>query len=450
MELRGLDPRTELLTRPAANRRARPSPTRSASRPASPIVFLERRRSSPPTCPSCSSRSACPAERFPELLDADLEHGSLYDFLAERYDCHVERLRETLEPILLPQLARRACSARNADCRRSSSRARRSTRTASRSRSAGPTCPASAPSSSSNRPVAGHAGSEPCALRRPDRWRSNRSSGPPRRTGYEWAGGADKPPRREEATRRSSTEHPSTEVIAARSPMRTRPLRPAALFAIVAIVFSACGGTATPVPSASASTVDRRRDSPRRRARRPRSAPTPEPTGPAVTIKWFCCLGGGDDPSTLKVFDTLDQGVQRLPEAHHPAARPRRLRGRPRRVRDAPRRPATAPDIVGPVGVGGTNAFAGQWLDLAPVHRQEQHRPDAASDQGVIDLNKAGGDGQFGLPFAIYPSEPCSSSPSLFDEVGLNRPPHEYGTQYQMPDGSHGRLELRHASARSP
>lgn len=100
MELRGLRPRTELLT-------ARREPATEAVaetlrlEPGAAVIFLERRRSAADV-PLLLEQVRLSAERFPDLLDADLEHGSLYDFLAVHYDCHVERLRETLEPILLP------------------------------------------------------------------------------------------------------------------------------------------------------------------------------------------------------------------------------------------------------------------------------------------------------------------------------------------------------------
>lgn len=100
MELRGLHPRTELLTS-----RREPASEVVAEilglAPGAGVVFLERRRSAAEV-PLLLEQVRLPEARFPELLDADLEHGSLYDFLAQRYDCHVERLRETLEPILLP------------------------------------------------------------------------------------------------------------------------------------------------------------------------------------------------------------------------------------------------------------------------------------------------------------------------------------------------------------
>ncbi len=44
-----------------------------------------------------------PEARFPGLLASDLEHGSLYELLDERYDTRVARARESLEPIALPQ-----------------------------------------------------------------------------------------------------------------------------------------------------------------------------------------------------------------------------------------------------------------------------------------------------------------------------------------------------------
>ncbi len=43
-----------------------------------------------------------PESRFPGLLATDLEHGSLYDILSERYGTMVVRAREALEPISLP------------------------------------------------------------------------------------------------------------------------------------------------------------------------------------------------------------------------------------------------------------------------------------------------------------------------------------------------------------
>ena len=92
------------------------------------------------------------------------------------------------------------------------------------------------------------------------------------------------------------------------------------------------------------------------------------------------------------------------------------------------------PDIVGPVGVGGAEAFHGQWLDLAPLIEETGYDV-AQYDQGAVDFYKTGGEGQIGLPFAIYPSMLWYKA-SLFEEAGLEPPPHGYGEQYTLADGT--------------
>src|SRR5262249_21709608 len=91
------------------------------------------------------------------------------------------------------------------------------------------------------------------------------------------------------------------------------------------------------------------------------------------------------------------------------------------------------PDIVGPVGIGGANAFHGQWLDLGPLIQKNSYDlsgfpPDAVKTYKLDE-------GQVGIPFAIYPSVVFYSK-SLFEEAGLKEPPHKYGDKYTMPDGS--------------
>jgi multiple sugar transport system substrate-binding protein len=94
----------------------------------------------------------------------------------------------------------------------------------------------------------------------------------------------------------------------------------------------------------------------------------------------------------------------------------------------------TAPDIVGPVGVGGSNAFQDVWADLTPL-------VEAASfdlsvfDPALVDLYRTG-DGQLlGIPFAVFPSLTYYNV-DLFDEAGLNYPPSDFESNYVMPDGT--------------
>ena len=74
------------------------------------------------------------------------------------------------------------------------------------------------------------------------------------------------------------------------------------------------------------------------------------------------------------------------------------------------------PDIVGPVGIGGANAFHGQWLDLAPLIQKNNYDL-SGFPQDAVNIYKLD-EGQVGIPFAIYPSV-LFYAKSLFDEAGL-------------------------------
>jgi len=204
-----------------------------------------------------------------------------------------------------------------------------------------------------------------------------------------------------------------------------RAIRAFAAAGVLAIVVSACGGTTpTTAPSAGGSTA------------RESAGTSPEPAGSSATgqveIRWFCCLGGGDAPEQVEV----EKQVAADFNASHP-----NIKLTFEAVPYAGANDALAtqiasgngPDIVGPVGIGGANAFHGQWLDLAPLISSTAYDlsgfpPDA------VDIYKLD-EGQVGIPFAIYPSV-LFYTKSSFTEAGLNEPPHAYGDKYTMPDGS--------------
>jgi GntR family transcriptional regulator len=99
MQTRGLDPETRLVG-------ARPEAAGEAVAAAlglelgSPTLYLERLRLADGE-PLLLEQVHLPAERFPGLLASDLEGGSLYDLLTERYGVRVAKAREALEPVLL-------------------------------------------------------------------------------------------------------------------------------------------------------------------------------------------------------------------------------------------------------------------------------------------------------------------------------------------------------------
>jgi multiple sugar transport system substrate-binding protein len=87
-----------------------------------------------------------------------------------------------------------------------------------------------------------------------------------------------------------------------------------------------------------------------------------------------------------------------------------------------------APDIVGPVGREGANAFQGEYLDLEPL--VEQHGFDLSQyDEAQVEVWREADGSLTSLPFASYPSM-IFYNKELFDEAGLAYPPQEYGEPY--------------------
>jgi multiple sugar transport system substrate-binding protein len=94
----------------------------------------------------------------------------------------------------------------------------------------------------------------------------------------------------------------------------------------------------------------------------------------------------------------------------------------------------SGPDVVGPVGVGGAERFKGQWLDLQP-YIDKAGIDMSQYPESTVKLYNAGGEGQLGIPYDVYPSVLFYKA-DLFKEAGLEEPPHEWNGEYTMPDGS--------------
>jgi multiple sugar transport system substrate-binding protein len=198
--------------------------------------------------------------------------------------------------------------------------------------------------------------------------------------------------------------------------------RTAALIGIVALIVGACGGaTVTSAPTGGASGA-------------PTTAPASEPaSGEVVEIRWYCCLGGGDAPEQVEI----QQKVAADFNASHPNIRLTFEAVPYDGARDALATQiasGSGPDIVGPVGIGGAEAFHGQWLDLQPLIDSTGYDM-SQFPESTVSLYNVGGEGQLGIPFAVYPSA-LFYKKSLFEEAGLNEPPHEWGGSYTMPDGT--------------
>ncbi len=150
--------------------------------------------------------------------------------------------------------------------------------------------------------------------------------------------------------------------------------------------------------------------------------------GDRVQIRWFVGLGTGDSPEQVATqeevvadFNASQDHIELVLEiVPFDAARDTlsvQIAG------------GSGPDIVGPVGWGGSNDFFGQWLDIAPLI-------DASGfDTSIFDPALAASyqteEGQVGLPFAVFPGA-VYYIPAMFDEVGLAYPPQVYGEQYEL------------------
>jgi multiple sugar transport system substrate-binding protein len=205
--------------------------------------------------------------------------------------------------------------------------------------------------------------------------------------------------------------------------MHTQFFRAGSLLAVLVLVVSACGpsGTATANPSTASASPGQST-----------AASQPPASFEAANLRWYCCLGTGEDPAQIPTEEEVAAGFGtkypgsslKFEVTTYDAARD---------TLSTQIASGNGPDIVGPVGVGGLAAFDGQWLDLAPLISSSGYDT-SQFDPAAVEFYSTD-DGQIGLPFAVYPSMLWYKA-DLFEEAGLELPPHEYGAKYAMPDGS--------------
>jgi multiple sugar transport system substrate-binding protein len=153
-----------------------------------------------------------------------------------------------------------------------------------------------------------------------------------------------------------------------------------------------------------------------------------ETTSDRVQIRWFVGLGTGTNPEQIAVqeevvqdFNDSQEEIELVLEVvPFDAARD---------TLSTQIASGNGPDIIGPVGWGGSNDFYGQWLDLAPFIEQTGFDT-SIFDPALLDFYQTE-EGQVGLPFAVFPAA-VYYVPAYFDEVGLAYPPQTYGEQYEL------------------
>ena len=148
-------------------------------------------------------------------------------------------------------------------------------------------------------------------------------------------------------------------------------------------------------------------------------------------VRWFVGLGAGSDEPTIapqraivEEFNASQDEIRLVLEIVDAA--------QSQDVLATQIAAGNPPDLVGPMGVQGRAAFAGSWLDLAPLIEANSY--DLSDfDPALVEFYKLE-EGQLGIPFAVFPSFTLYNQ-DLFDEAGLPYPPEAYGEPYVNADG---------------
>lgn len=151
-----------------------------------------------------------------------------------------------------------------------------------------------------------------------------------------------------------------------------------------------------------------------------------------VQIRWFVGLGAGTDAPTIDAqqavvdeFNAAQDEIELVLEIVDNA--------QAYDVLNTQIAAGNAPDIVGPMGIRGRSSFPGAWLDLTDLIESTGY--DLSDfDPALVDFYKVQGEGQLGIPFAVFPYF-LGYNKALFDEAGLPYPPSSYGEPYVNADG---------------
>ncbi len=151
-----------------------------------------------------------------------------------------------------------------------------------------------------------------------------------------------------------------------------------------------------------------------------------------VQIRWYVGLGAGTDAPVIEAQnkiveeynasqDKIELVIEIVPNAQAYDVLSTQIAA------------GNAPDIVGPMGIRGRASFPGVWADLTPLIEKTGY--DLSDfDPALVDFYKVEGEGQLGIPFAVFPSFLIYNT-ALFDEAGVPYPPTAYGEPYVDADG---------------
>lgn len=151
-----------------------------------------------------------------------------------------------------------------------------------------------------------------------------------------------------------------------------------------------------------------------------------------VQIRWYVGLGAGTDADKIEQqqavvdeFNASQSEIELVLEVVDNA--------QAYSVLNTEIAAGNAPDIVGPMGIRGRASFPGAWLDLTDEIAATNY--DLSDfDPALVQFYHVEGQGQLGIPFAVFPSFMMYNK-NLFDEADLAYPPANYGEPYVDADG---------------
>jgi multiple sugar transport system substrate-binding protein len=211
--------------------------------------------------------------------------------------------------------------------------------------------------------------------------------------------------------------------------MRKSILLFVSLLVALSLMLAACGPAAAPVEEPAEEAVEEPAEE---AVEEPAEEPVVEEAAEVVEIRWFVGLGTGTDPVQVEIqqavvdaFNETHDDIELVLEVvPYDAARD---------TLSTQIAAGNGPDIVGPVGIGGSNFFYGQWLDLTPLLNATGFDT-SVFNEALVEFYQTE-EGQVGLPFAVFPTG-LYYQKGAFDEAGLNYPPANIGDPYIWPDGT--------------
>lgn len=146
-----------------------------------------------------------------------------------------------------------------------------------------------------------------------------------------------------------------------------------------------------------------------------------------TTIRWFVGLGAGTDAPQIEAQEAI---VEEFNNSQDEIELVLEIVDNDQAygILSTQMAAGNAPDIIGPLGVRGRSNFPGVWLDLTELLESTNY--DLSDfDPDLVEFYNIEGEGQIGLPFAIFPSFLIYNE-ELFDEAGIPYPPRNYGDPY--------------------